>query len=379
MEWRKYIIGSFILMILSSCDNKKNKVSNMDDIENQEVNKINVNQSTEPESMEDLEIILKNNGFKFPNDDLFSKKLKEFFDVDKKDYVGKDFIEIKIEKEYVESSESFPEAIINKKFINWYPDEGWDELAFVNMNKYIFYNDQAAFTYLRANSSSGYLISLVQYFGYDKDNQLIDYLFKKTKGTLNDGYAYSLFIGRNGFKGKFQLRRNLFDIYLKENPKVDIYESRFIENIIGNKIYGGNKESDIAFLLDKIVIQCYANNNGGLFCGRVDNILLSNRYLREDFRKNKFYNFDELKGYIENTFEVDFLNQSRKQIKDPDGYTNLRSGKSTSSEIVDKLKTGTYVEVIDDSEDWWYIEVIGGEKIREYKKGYVHKSKIVEQ
>ena len=378
MEWRKCIVIVFSLILLIGCNNKK-KISGIDKIVNQEVYKTNANQITEPENMEDFEKILKNNGFKFPADELFSKKLKEFFGVDIKDYLGKEFIELKIKKEYTEASESFPEALIDKKFIYWYLDQGWDELAFVNMNKYIFYDDKAAYTYLKANSGNGYLINLVQYYGYDKDSQLIDYLFKKNKGSISTSYSYSLFVGRNGVNGKLQLRRELFDKYLEANPNVDIYESRFIENIIGNKIYGGNKESDIAFLLDKIVIQCYANNNGGLFCGRVDNILLSNRYLREDFRKNKFYNFDELKGYIENTFEVDFLNQSRKQIKDPDGYTNLRSGKSTSSEIVDKLKTGTYVEVIDDSEDWWYIEVIGGEKIREYKKGYVHKSKIVEQ
>ena len=372
MEWRKYIIGSFILMILSSCDNKKNKVSNMDDKDNQEVNKINVNQSTEPESMEDLEIILKNNGFKFPNDDLFSKKLKEFFDVDKKDYVGKDFIEIKIEKEYVESSESFPEAIINKKFINWYPDEGWDELAFVNMNKYIFYNDQAAFTYLRANSSSGYLISLVQYFGYDKDNQLIDYLFKKTKGTLNDGYAYSLFIGRNGFKGKFQLRRNLFDIYLKENPKVDIYESKFIDAIRDSKIYEGDKEADIAFLLDKMVTQCLVAELGE--CGWVDDIFLNNQYLKEDFKKNNYYNFQELRKYMEVIYIDRSIINSSFKIIDKDGFTNLRKGPSVTSEIVGKVKTGESVIIIDVAGEGWYRVLTENRK-----EGYVFKTKIVSE
>ena len=94
--------------------------------------------------------------------------------------------------------------------------------------------------------------------------------------------------------------------------------------------------------------------------------------------KNKFYNFEELKSYIEYSYEVDYLNEKRKQIKDPDGYTNLRSGKSTNSEVVEKLKTGTYVEIIDDSEDWWYVEVMEDKKIREYKKGYVHKSKVGE-
>ena len=368
MEWGKYIIVILVTTVLG-CNNKNNEIKNQETT-NEELNKETVesgNKSTS-EDMDKYEQILKNNGFKFPSDELYNKKIKEVFGLDLKDYAGKDFVDIKVELESFEESNSFPEAIVDKKFIFWYPeanDDGWDDLAFVNLNKYIFYNDQAAYTYLKAKDGNAYLLRLVQYFGYDSDNQLIDYLLKDND-DLSTSFSYCLFFGRNGVKGKMELRKELFEKNLKTNPKADIYQSKFIEHIINNKRYEGNKESDIAFLLDKIVIQCYANNNGGLFCGKVDNILLSNRYLREDFRKNNFYNFSELKGYIENTFEVDFLNQTRKQIKDPDGYTNLRSGKSTNSEVVEKLKTGTYVEVIE------------GEKIREYKKGYVHKSKIQE-
>ncbi|WP_395076282.1 SH3 domain-containing protein [Flavobacterium sp.] len=379
MEWRKYII---VVLIITSLSCNKNNNSKLKDGESiiEEINTKSVESGKKStnEDMNKYEQILKNNGFKFPNDELYNNKIKEVFGLDIKDYAGKDFVEIKIKKQLEQESDNFPEAIVNKKFIFWYPDEGWDDLAFVNLNKYIFYNDQAAFTYLKANDGNGYLIYLVQYFGYDKDIQLLNYLFKKNKGSISTAYSYSLFFGRNGVNGKLQLRRELFEKYLKANPKVDIYQSKFIDRIIDNEKYEGKKEEDIAFLLDKMVIQCYAANNNGLFCGSVDDILLNNRYLRDDFRKNKFYNLKMLREYIEFTFEVDFLNQIRKQIKDPDGYTNLRSGKSTSSEVVEKLKTGTYIEVIDDSEDWWLVEVMEGEKIREYKKGYVHKSKVGE-
>ena len=379
MEWGKYIIIVLILTTLG-CNNNKNNQTTKEAIATEEVNNEvadNGKKSTS-EDMDKYEQILKNNGFKFPSDEIYNKKIKEVFGLDLKDYAGQEFVDIKVDLESFEESNSFPEAIVNKKFIFWYPeanDDGWDDLAFVNINKYIFYNDKAALVYLRAKDGNAYIARLVSYFGYDYDKELINHMFSNSKTELK--YYYSYFFGRKGFNGKLQLRREFFDIYFKANPKTDIYQSKFIDHIIDNKKYEGNKEADIAYLLNKMVVQCYAA--AYVNCGSVDSYLDLNRYLREDFRKNKFYNFEELRSYIEYSYEVDYLNEKRKQIKDPDGYTNLRSGKSTSSEIVDKLKTGTYVEIIDDTEDWWYVEVMEGEKIREYKKGYVHKSKIVEQ
>lgn len=57
-------------------------------------------------------------------------------------------------------------------------------------------------------------------------------------------------------------------------------------------------------------------------------------------------------------------------IKDSDGYTNLRKEKSSSSEILGKIKTGEEIKVLDKSSDWWLIQTVDG------KKGYVYKTKI---
>lgn len=57
-------------------------------------------------------------------------------------------------------------------------------------------------------------------------------------------------------------------------------------------------------------------------------------------------------------------------IHDPDGYTNLRKEKSTKSEIIQQIKSGERIEVLDNSEDWFLI------KTKEGKKGYIHKSRI---
>lgn len=62
--------------------------------------------------------------------------------------------------------------------------------------------------------------------------------------------------------------------------------------------------------------------------------------------------------------------QLKGVINDPDGYTNLRKEKNTQSEILQKIKSGERIEVLDNSGNWFLI------KTKEGKQGYVHKSRI---
>lgn len=57
-------------------------------------------------------------------------------------------------------------------------------------------------------------------------------------------------------------------------------------------------------------------------------------------------------------------------IQDTDGYTNLRKDKTATSEVLQKIKSGEFIEVINNSGDWFLV------KTREGKTGYVHKSRI---
>ncbi|WP_141248139.1 SH3 domain-containing protein, partial [Flavobacterium sp. ACN2] len=91
---------------------------------------------------------------------------------------------------------------------------------------------------------------------------------------------------------------------------------------------------------------------------------------------NNYYGFDRLKNYVENLWGQDqngFNDNSIYKINDPDGYTNLRKEKNTSSEILQKINTGSEVQVFDNSGDWWLIQT------KEGKKGYVYKTKIKEE
>ncbi|UHO37071.1 SH3 domain-containing protein [Chryseobacterium capnotolerans] len=43
-------------------------------------------------------------------------------------------------------------------------------------------------------------------------------------------------------------------------------------------------------------------------------------------------------------------------IIDPDGYTNLRKDKNTSSEILQKVKSGEHIDVLDNTGDWFLVK-----------------------
>ncbi|MFC3161049.1 SH3 domain-containing protein [Chryseobacterium arachidis] len=64
------------------------------------------------------------------------------------------------------------------------------------------------------------------------------------------------------------------------------------------------------------------------------------------------------------------LAQQKYLIQDPDGYTNLRMDKNTSSKILQKINSGENLTVLQASGDWYFVKTNAG------KKGYVHKSRL---
>ena len=60
----------------------------------------------------------------------------------------------------------------------------------------------------------------------------------------------------------------------------------------------------------------------------------------------------------------------KNHIEDSDGYTNLRKEKNAQSAIIQQIKSGEHIEVIDNSGDWFLVQT------KEGKEGYVHKSRI---
>ena len=57
-------------------------------------------------------------------------------------------------------------------------------------------------------------------------------------------------------------------------------------------------------------------------------------------------------------------------ISDPDGYTNVREGKSTSSKIITTVDSGLPIRVLDTTGNWWQVMT------KDNEIGYIHKSRI---
>lgn len=96
---------------------------------------------------------------------------------------------------------------------------------------------------------------------------------------------------------------------------------------------------------------------------------LFNEKLTKQFNSVEFSYYNSTIASVLNKYIIDrssicFI------IQDTDGYTNLRKSKNNSSDILQKVKTGEPIEVLDNSGDWFLV------KTKEGKEGYVHKSRI---
>jgi SH3-like domain-containing protein len=76
------------------------------------------------------------------------------------------------------------------------------------------------------------------------------------------------------------------------------------------------------------------------------------------------------KSKIEDISKIIKSQYLNNHIEDLDGYTNLRKEKHTQSEILQKVKTGEKIEVLDNTGDWFLV------KTKEGKTGYIHKSRV---
>ena len=65
-----------------------------------------------------------------------------------------------------------------------------------------------------------------------------------------------------------------------------------------------------------------------------------------------------------------YLKYYKYYISDPDGYTNVREGKSTSSKIITTVDSGLPIRVLEPTGNWWQVMT------KDNKIGYIHKSRI---
>lgn len=94
---------------------------------------------------------------------------------------------------------------------------------------------------------------------------------------------------------------------------------------------------------------------------------------KEKIKEDKVEGYE---SYVVSNSKINQITETLKKkyllskIQDPDGYTNLRKDKNTSSEVLQKVKSGDNIEVLDNTGDWFFV------KTKEGKEGYIHKSRI---
>ena len=185
-------------------------------------------------------------------------------------------------------------------------------LLLFHFNQYLFYKDLKSLEWLKDNYED-ILSDFVVTFGIYRDKTLLKwYLDRK----INDETAI----------------QSLF--YYEKNMRRFIRKEMVLA--VDKMLRGTPNEHDFAINAAKYYVQRYSHD------------------------------FDNPKEII------DFLfNSSRGYyIEDPDGYSNIRADKSTSSKILSRIKSGEKIDVLDDTSNWYLI------KTKEGLKGYVHKSRI---
>jgi len=83
----------------------------------------------------------------------------------------------------------------------------------------------------------------------------------------------------------------------------------------------------------------------------------------EEYYDPAFSKIDQILAFITASY-------SKNHIQDPDGFTNLRKDKTTTSQIVEKINSGQNIDVVDNYGDWFLVKTKTG------KEGYVHKTRI---
>jgi hypothetical protein len=380
MKKIRVIFFVFLSIIILSCEKKDNKKT-MSDINEAPYNISDIGDGKKfnydtlsVEYIKKVETSLINNKFKFPDEKIFRDKVLEVFKIDLYDYKNKIivlrpamFTEIAIKESkfiLVEDEETDgSEDVINDNLELYY-------------NSYVFNGDKIAFNWLKSRNKQR-LIDLVVQYGYDSDKELVTFVLKNF--DFDDNVSFHDLIFTYDVKSKkYILRENILNdieniIYkgtvegyteAKEGNGYNSF-SDIIEKIRSNLNNYLDAEKYIAFLYEKDL-------RVGIV-GHVESNLSDNPNYKSFLKQNNYFNLKRLKDYVENVYGGDSNSDEVSRvfkISDPDGFTNLRKEKNTSSEILQKINNGSEVEVLDNSEDWWLVQT------KEGRKGYVYKTKI---
>ncbi|KMQ67952.1 hypothetical protein ACM39_11505 [Chryseobacterium sp. FH2] len=249
----------------------------------------------------------------------------------------------------------------------------------ITLNKIIYQNDLASIL-MATQKDIDLLSDIVILLNYEKN----EILLKKIADNIKDLKDYSNnFILSIVFYNKDHLIRKKLLQYLSKNQEIISHISFYLVDnrkqiVTVNKLLDKDIDSAMGFLLN---LGLEGRSNDDIYTGNdmsyglLNNIFISYPDLIQSFERNNYFGYEDLR-YFTKVFhtEQEHLNDDSDTetytIQDADGYTNLRKEKNAQSGILQKIKSGEQIEVLDNTGDWWQI------KTKEGKTGYVHKSRV---
>ncbi len=337
------------------------------------------------EYMPSMRDLLKNNNYKFLEHNAFKNKVIEYF--------GVDIDNAKFNDVYLESGLGYT-ALSNEGFIDTYQvdrgviDGAGDAFAdilkdglnndynidFINYNKILFNDDLSAIS--KVNMDKDKIEDIVVYLNYEKNNLLNNSFIKNIKKVENYNESFKWHLLWYNHKAKQDvIRKKILQEIANKKPDF-IFDLAYFLNNNSNKVKEKTDsaliDETLAFLIE-VELQHYddkdLNDNKGY--SLLNNFYTQNSKMLERFKSQKFYGYPLIESYTKKYLLMSEENEiSYGKVIDPDGYTNLRKDKSSTSVVIEKIKSGEKVEILNASENWWLIKTNSG------NKGYVYKTKI---
>ena len=205
------------------------------------------------------------------------------------------------------------------------------------------------------------------------------------------GYHYILF--NKGKAGKIQSKK--ID-YSTNNEKKEKGQEKTVQEESAEKedelqrklketTFSDSKKirNRIIVIVLSVVILGLILNNKDIFLGYFSNTSETNPNTEspKNIATDKLYNDNILPENVSTIENAEIKNENIKNskplgiINDPDGYTNVRADKSSSSVIIYKIKENKRFEILDDNGKWWKIKFDIDEHPYEII-GFIHNSRV---
>ncbi len=378
---KKLLILFITTFLINSCNSQSKK---------EKMETTNSNKANEDTSYTTylplMKKLLKDNNYNYPKNEEFRKRIRE--------YTGVDLENSKYNDVYLKNGKGFI-ALDNEGFIDSYQvdrgsiDGAGDAFSdilsgglneslnedFINYNKVLFNDDLLSIAKVIADKKI--IDDIVVYFNYEKNLNLYTTLINSIKKIDDHPKDFNLALLWYNDKSKPEIiREKIISDLENKNPQYiyDLTYFLFLNNKKINEVDEKLINKTLAYLIN---IQLKRDDEKDLSSNKgyqlLNNFYVQNAQFLETLQNSNYFDFKMVDKYTQIYLSLKKEQTYPGYIQDLDGYTNLRKEKSSSSQIIEKIKSGENIEILDNSGDWWLIVTHKG------NTGFVHKSKIVIQ